>query len=54
MDAALLDAILDDLIEPVMEIADREPTNDWPAELRTLIYAARDVRQKYGFEVEEG
>jgi len=49
-----LDEVLDDLVEPVTEIAEMHPTNAWPAEIRTLIGAARAVAKKYGFQCVKG
>ncbi|MDE3038910.1 MAG: hypothetical protein KGJ21_10745 [Pseudomonadota bacterium] len=40
---------IDDLIDPVLHIADLRPNNDWPPELRALIAAARKVKALYGF-----
>lgn len=45
------DDTIEELIGPVCTIADLKPTNDWPAEVRTLIAAARSVKKLYGFEV---
>lgn len=55
MDAIERDTVLDDLIEPVLEIvavADFYVTDKWSEELRNLIAAAMAVKNKYGFVVE--
>lgn len=57
MDAAELDDVLDELLEPVCDLcdyADGEGAGlaDMPEEIAALFAAARRVRDRYGFEVE--
>lgn len=46
------DETLDELIGPVCQIADLEPTPGWPREFVELVAAARRVKALYGFEID--
>ena len=54
MPKVLDEEAFDELIGTVCLIAELEPTNDWPDELKSLVDAARRVKAVFGFHVETG